>query len=451
MKRYVLLLFGKLVLTLILAGCSTPVESLKEDSAPPAGYKPVYVSGITKVSELNIQSPSLSVSRVEAFDADSIRIYFNLLNSEGIMLTNALEGDWRRKWCSFTEEVNGRTYPVKDYLLAEVPGAIIRPIAISLVMDHSGSIGDDRANLIQGAAADLVRMKHADDAISIIKYDDKAVLEVPLTTRSEQLLGKLAPTGVEGYGGKSALTKAIFTGIDALAGATQEEKILIVYTDGNESSGSLDSLVEYALENDVTICAIDFGTEINKDFVKELAVLTGGTYNHMYMSSEFQRVYADIYRRVSHAYIFQYTPVEFGDHTVGIKFCMPEYEIETFASFNNTPEVNIPVLLSIYFDFGKYSLRPESDRALLSVVDLLGKYPQFKIDISGHTDNVGDKAFNLKLSQQRADAVKEELIKRGIDGTRITSKGFGDSQPAADNTTEEGRAANRRTEFVIRY
>ncbi|KAA0260370.1 MAG: hypothetical protein EDM75_06870, partial [Chlorobiota bacterium] len=163
MKRFVLHLFGTLVLTLILAGCSTPVESLKEDSAPPAGYKPVYVSGITKVSELNIQSPSLSVSRVEAFDADSIRIYFNLLNSDGIMLTNALEGDWLRKWCSFTEEVNGRTYPVKDYLLAEVPGAIIRPIAISLVMDHSGSIGDDRANLIQGAAADLVRMKHADD------------------------------------------------------------------------------------------------------------------------------------------------------------------------------------------------------------------------------------------------------------------------------------------------
>ncbi len=451
MKRSVLDLTGILVLTFILAGCSTPVESLKEDSAPPANYKPVYVSGITRISEMNIQSPSLSVSRVEAFDADSIRIYFNLLNSDGIMLTNALEGDWLQKWCSFSEEVNGKTYPITNYILAEVPGAIQRPIAISLVMDHSGSIGDDRADLIQGAAADLVRMKNAGDEVSIIKFDEKAVVEAPLTKDVDLLLAKLAPMGVEGYGGKSALTKAIFTGIDALAGATQEDKRLIVYTDGNESTGSLDSLVEYALENGVAICAIDFGTEVNKDFLQELAVLTGGTYNHMYMSSEFSRVYADIYRRVSHAYILQYTPVEFGDHTVGIKFCMPEYEIETFASFNNTPEVDIPVLLSIYFDFGKYSLRPESERALISVVDLLTKYPRFKIDISGHTDNVGDKAFNLKLSHQRADAVKNELVKRGIDASRITAKGFGDSQPATDNTTEAGRAANRRTEFVIRY
>ena len=451
MKRYLLFLFFSITTLLFLSGCSTPVESFREDSPPPPGYKPVYVSGITKINDLNIQNPSLSVSRVEAFDADSIRIYFNLLNSDGIMLTGALEGDWIRKWCSFREEVNGKTYPINNYTIGEIPGAIKQPLAIALVMDHSGSIGDDRANIIQGAAADLVKMKNGDDAISIIKYDDKAVVEAPLSTSPDLLLQKLGPKGVEGYGGKSDLTNALFTGINTLAGVEGKKKIVIVYTDGNESRGSLDTLLEYALENDVNICAIDFGTEVNKDYLKELAVNTGGTYNHMYMSSEFQRVYADIYRRVSHAYVFQYTPVEFGDHTVGIKFCMPGYEIEALASFNNTPEVNIPVLLSIYFDFGKYTLKPESERALASIVDLLTKNQKLSIEISGHTDNVGDKTFNLKLSQQRADAVKTELVKRGIDATRISSRGYGDSKPAADNSTEEGRAANRRTEFVVRY
>ena len=74
--------------------------------------------------------------------------------------------------------------------------------------------------------------------------------------------------------------------------------------------------------------------------------------------------------------------------------------------------------------------------------------PSLKFEIDGHTDNTGETQHNLQLSQQRADAVKVQLISMGIDPLRLTSKGFGDSKPIADNSSPEGKANNRRVEFV---
>jgi OOP family OmpA-OmpF porin len=72
-----------------------------------------------------------------------------------------------------------------------------------------------------------------------------------------------------------------------------------------------------------------------------------------------------------------------------------------------------------------------------------------RIEVGGHTDNVGNDAANQKLSEQRANAVREFLIAKGIDGTRIVAKGYGETKPIATNETEEGRAQNRRTEVTV--
>jgi outer membrane protein OmpA-like peptidoglycan-associated protein len=74
--------------------------------------------------------------------------------------------------------------------------------------------------------------------------------------------------------------------------------------------------------------------------------------------------------------------------------------------------------------------------------------PSLKFEIDGHTDNSGDAQHNLQLSQQRADAVKVRLVSLGIDAARLTTKGFGNSMPIADNSSPEGKANNRRVEFV---
>lgn len=102
----------------------------------------------------------------------------------------------------------------------------------------------------------------------------------------------------------------------------------------------------------------------------------------------------------------------------------------------------------INFDYNKATIKPESMGELNRIVEMMKAHPELKFEIGGHTDGDGDAAYNLKLSQERADAVKKQLIALGIDASRFTTKGYGKTMPIADNTTDNGKANNRRVEFV---
>ncbi len=104
---------------------------------------------------------------------------------------------------------------------------------------------------------------------------------------------------------------------------------------------------------------------------------------------------------------------------------------------------------NILFDFNEATVRPETFVELNRAADLLKKYTGIGIEIGGHTDSKGPESYNLRLSQARCDSVKSYLLKQGIEGYRIVTKGYGESQPVADNNTEESRQLNRRTEFTI--
>lgn len=107
------------------------------------------------------------------------------------------------------------------------------------------------------------------------------------------------------------------------------------------------------------------------------------------------------------------------------------------------------VLNNIFFDNNKYDLKEESQVELGMVVQLMQDNPNLRIQINGHTDNIGQPADNLTLSINRAHAVIGYLSSHLIDGRRLSFKGFGDTQPIADNKTEEGRAKNRRIELKV--
>lgn len=107
------------------------------------------------------------------------------------------------------------------------------------------------------------------------------------------------------------------------------------------------------------------------------------------------------------------------------------------------------VLKNIFFDTDQYSLKDQSMVELDKLVDFLRKNPKLKIEISGHTDNIGTSGHNLELSQNRAKAVFDFLSGHGIDGKRMTYKGYGFNDPVDSNDTESGRANNRRTEFKV--
>ncbi|MEN9997139.1 MAG: hypothetical protein RI922_129 [Bacteroidota bacterium] len=107
------------------------------------------------------------------------------------------------------------------------------------------------------------------------------------------------------------------------------------------------------------------------------------------------------------------------------------------------------ILKNIFFDFDKATLRPESTNELQRLTKLLTDVPTLKIEISGHTDSKGANDYNLKLSDNRAKAVVDYLIKAGISADRLTYKGYGEDQPISTNDTDAGRQLNRRTEFKI--
>ncbi len=107
------------------------------------------------------------------------------------------------------------------------------------------------------------------------------------------------------------------------------------------------------------------------------------------------------------------------------------------------------VLRNIFFDTDSFQLKPESKGQLMEMIDFMTRNPGLVIEIGGHTDRQGSEDYNLKLSENRADAVVRYLITNGIFSSRLRSKGYGFSVPVADNSTEEGRALNRRTEFKI--
>ncbi len=112
-------------------------------------------------------------------------------------------------------------------------------------------------------------------------------------------------------------------------------------------------------------------------------------------------------------------------------------------------DVSAPIVLEgVTFETGKAEITPESEKVLMKAYNTLKAYPNMKVEIRGYTDNVGSARANKRLSQRRADAVRNWLIAKGINPERITAVGMGEANPIADNSTPEGRRLNRRIEFV---
>ena len=126
------------------------------------------------------------------------------------------------------------------------------------------------------------------------------------------------------------------------------------------------------------------------------------------------------------------------------------------AASNGCPEPTAEVISelneyskTVLFDFNKATIRPESEDALQSIVDIMNEYPQTIFHIEGHTDSIGSEAYNEKLSRERAASVETWLSEHGVPANRLTSEGYGETRPIATNSTDAGRQENRRVEISL--
>jgi OOP family OmpA-OmpF porin len=139
-----------------------------------------------------------------------------------------------------------------------------------------------------------------------------------------------------------------------------------------------------------------------------------------------------------------------GDGIVDSKDKCPGTPPNTRVDGDGCPLPKVLQLKGVTFEFNKDRLRPDSKTVLDTVVEIMKRYPDMKVEVAGHTDNIGSDSYNQKLSEKRANAVRQYLMQAGINGDNMTAAGYGEKEPIATNDTDEGRELNRRVELRIK-
>ena len=124
-------------------------------------------------------------------------------------------------------------------------------------------------------------------------------------------------------------------------------------------------------------------------------------------------------------------------------------QLNSVLQTTDSPRGLVVNMADVLFDFGKYNLKSDADIKLAKLAGIILAHPGLHLAIEGHTDNIGSDEANMKLSQQRADTVRDYLVQQGLATDSVTAVGMGKADPVADNSTNEGRQKNRRVEIIV--
>jgi len=403
----------------------------------------------------------VEIWKLEAEDYPrEIRLYVRVFDTAGYIITHLAPpycDSVPPVWQSLRERIGPDTVRDIPFTVREVGERDSLPYAIVVALDHGGSMAGV-IETVQKAAQQFLELKRPYDLMAVVKFDNRTVVEVPLSGDKNVILSQYQRQGLKGFGLYTALYDAIFHSMQLIADLPDRyTKILVLFADGydNASKTTDAQIVQFATTHKIRIFPIGFGYT-NDRLLHNLAEYTGGKYYKAYSERELEAIFYDIYGGLRNYYVVTYKPPEFaGRHYVQLRMRHHRQRLVAEASYDKTPLSPFDtvgtrfVTEKIYFDFGKATLRPESYRIIDEIAQFLIRNPNIKIEVQGHTDNIGGIEFNQRLSEQRARVVVEALIQRGVSPEQVRWRGFGMSRPVAPNDTEENRQKNRRTEFVI--
>lgn len=426
--------------------------------------KEIYLKGTLPIDSADPNKLIYDIYRVEPEDyPKEIRLIARVFDSSGYFITNM--GDPYRKDPNITYFTSLREELGKHYNIRKetIPEFVVREygandsIAYNLVLsvDYSGSM-DAILDAIFTATELFVSMKFDVDNIALATFNKDLDIKVPLMKDTAEILKRYRSTYRRGIGLFSAMRDAVWSSYDILKDTPIEDpRVVVVLSDGddNYSKTSIDSLIKKANREKIHVFCVAFGYSKDES-MRQLAQYTGGKYYKAYTKEQLIDIFRDIYLSLRYHYRITYTPpVYWGYHHVYSGLNVPGradsliadgfYDTSGWLSLSDT------IIRPVLFDFDSAVIKPESYPTLDELVDLMYTWPKLRFDIHGHTDNVGKQEYNQDLSERRAKAVYDALIFRGIEERRLRYRGFGMSKPVISNDTPEGRAKNRRTEFII--
>jgi flagellar motor protein MotB len=428
-------------------------KAIAEDVTPPANY---YVCKTPAgIPVKNIKSNNLTQYKLESYNArissDEGSISYTFYDP----VSNSYVNDINKKSIVGIKILKDSvSCKILNYKLTQTIQGKRNPMSIVFVLDHSGSMGDERANIAQEALDSAINYKHPEDEVTIIKFDN--VVKKLITSKDKnQLRSFLRPTsGLQGFGYATAFQDAIKLAIDEQKTSTLKEKMIVVLTDGCENSSQyatdLIQLVTEAKKARITINTIGFGQYVDVPYLSFISQETGGYFRQLFLRNEISNVFNHNMYRVNNNFKINFTPCMFGDSlklVTQVKLGDSTYTDERFIF--NSFSLGESIELNVLFDVDKYNIKKEYEPELKSFIDFLKKYPNVQVEIAGHTDSDADEKHNQKLSQNRAEEIKKYMVSKGIDAKRISTVGYGESVPKYPNDSPENKALNRRIEAKI--
>ncbi len=399
--------------------------------------------------------------RIDARDYPrEVRLFVRVRDQAGTPITHlappyAAESEWRRRWPHLSEQLGLSTIPVDSFTVREFNQWDTLSYAIALLMDYSGSMTSVMPAL-HAATEALIRLKHPTDALALLSFSERTEELAPLTHDAGVLRDLFRRERYRGLGVYTAIYDALLRAIELLRRAEMPARALILFSDGDDNASTASALQVYeaATAADVRIFTVGFGYT-QDSLLAALASYTGGRYYPLSHPEELEAVLAEIYRSLRNFYLVSYRPPLYaGIHRVELRLALAGDTASAYGEYDTAPITPFDTVGKqferiILFDFDKATLRPEAIPIIEELAELLRRYPRIRLEVQGHTDNIGTPEYNQRLSEARAQAVVEALVERGIDRRRLRPRGFGMTMPIAPNDTEENRQKNRRTVFKI--
>jgi outer membrane protein OmpA-like peptidoglycan-associated protein len=292
----------------------------------PEGYQYHRIINSKHISEITDSTIlSISFKNINSIDSYSY-VKVHLIDQFGNYYYGASDDDWKFIWCNLLLKNVGKDKisAIQDFQVTEDTVCSSKNIALALVLDHSGSMGEERAIELQKAAADFVYGMDENLSLTIIKYDNKIGIESNISNNKRDLVEALRPIGLVFYGGATSMLDAINRAINIFLDKDFDKKAIVVFTDGKENSSyyNQDDVILNAIKNQIPVYTIGYGDMINEDDLKIIAHYTNGGFYHIHQSADFDWIFKDVYSKVNNFYTVRFKTVPENLYEVFIEVCL---------------------------------------------------------------------------------------------------------------------------------